>query len=83
MKAAFRMEEGETLAEFRERILQSDQPELHAQLGFLPLYEAVLYADRTLTEEDIWAAEQSRRSLCELVKRSKLRFRLLLLLQRA
>ena len=79
----FRMEEGETLAEFRERILQSDQPELHAQLGFLPLYEAVLYADRTLTEEDIRAAEQSRRSLCELVKRSKLRFRLLLLLQRA
>ena len=75
----FRLEPGETLTEYLERIQKSDRQDLKAHLGFIPLYEAVLYSDREITEAEIRSAEQIRQAIRTLVGRSRLRYRLMLL----
>ena len=77
----FRME-NETLTEFADRILHTDRPELTAYLGFIPVYEAILYSDSAVTEDDVQSAEQTCQALRTLVMKSKLRFRLMLLFRK-
>jgi hypothetical protein len=77
----FRME-NETLTEFADRILHADRPELTAYLGFIPVYEAILYSDSAVTEDDVQSAEQTCQALRTLVMKSKLRFRLMLLFRK-
>ena len=74
-----RMQEGETLAEYTDRILRSEREDVKAHLGFLPVYETLLYADREITQEEIASAENTNRALRALVKKGRLRFRIALL----
>jgi hypothetical protein len=78
----FRMEEGETLSEFSDRINSSDRQDIKENTGFIPVYENAVYSDREITAEDVALTENNHRSLRELVKKSKLRFRLLLLIRK-
>lgn len=73
------MEEHETLAEYSVRLMNTDSADLKAQLGFLPVYEALLYSDHTITGTEIQSAETNYDTLRTLVKHSRLRFRLLFL----
>ena len=74
----FRMEEGETLAEFSDRIMQSDRQDIREQLGFIPAYEAMLYSGCEISEAQLRSAQSCFRMLLELVRRSKLRYRFLI-----
>ena len=78
----FRMKEDETLSEFLNRITESGKEELLDCTGFIPVYETVLYSDRTVSEEDVKTAEDLRNKLYSLAKKSSLRHRLLLLIRR-
>ena len=75
----FRMADDETLAEYQRRIMASERQELCEYLCFIPKYETVLYSDKAVTEEDVTSAENSYRTLRSLVRKSKLRYRVLLL----
>ena len=77
----FPMEEYETLSEFRARLSGSERDDLKGHIGFIPLYEAVLYSDREITEKDISSAESENHALRELVKKSSLRYRLMLMIR--
>ena len=67
----FRMEEGETLAELMHRIDVSDRQDIKEQTGFIPIYEALLYSDREMTEEDIALTERINTALKGLVKKAR------------
>jgi len=75
----FRMDEGETYTEYVNRIMQSGRDELKEHLSFIPLYEMVLYSDKEITSEEVAAGEQVCRILREMAKKSRLKYRLLLL----
>ena len=77
----FRRETDETLSEFLERMQHSDRQDIQPHLGFLPVYEAVLYSDRAVTEAELLSAEATCRQLYALVRKSSLKhcFQLLLL----
>jgi len=78
----FRTEEGETLAEFTGRISASGSEELRKHLGFIPLYESVIYSGRDISEDEVRKAEETNQALRSLVKKSSLRYRLLFLFKR-
>ncbi len=78
----FGMETGETLSEFSGKIMRSDREEVKELIGFIPVYETVLYSDREIGAEDVTAAENTHNALRELVKKSKLRFRLMLMIKK-
>lgn len=78
----FRMEEGETLAEFHRRILSSENEEAKKHLGFIPLYETALYSGREISEEDVRRTEEASQTLRTLVKKSRLKYRLMLLFRK-
>ena len=75
------MEEGETLAEFSDRIKSLQRQDIEEHLGFIPVYETMLYSDRKITAEDIQSAEKIYHTLRELVKKHRLRTRLMLLIK--
>ena len=75
------MESGETLSEFSDRVARSDREDIKGQLRFIPVYEMLLYSERKITEEDISSAEKIYGDLRELVGKSKLRYRLMLLVK--
>ncbi len=75
----FQIEEGETLSEFHDRIIDSDRPDIKEFIGFIPVCEMALYSDRDMTEEDIKEAERINNGLYGLVKKSRSWFRLLLI----
>jgi hypothetical protein len=75
------MEEGETLAELRDRIAQSDRQDVSSLTGFIPIYEDVLYSERELTEEDAGTAEDMNIRLRALAKKGGLRSRILLMIR--
>lgn len=77
----FRMEQGETLSDFAQRVLQSGRQDLQAHLRFIPVYETVLYSDQTATDAEVHAAEEIQQALRALVRKQRLRYRLLLLIQ--
>ena len=74
------MEKNETLSEYSDRIRKQGPAEVNAELGFIPVYEAVLYSDREITEEDVKTAEKANRTLRGLAKKGRLRSRLLIML---
>ena len=74
------MEKNETLSEYSDRIRKQGPAEVSAELGFIPVYEAVLYSDREITEEDVKTAEKANRTLRGLAKKGRLRSRLLIML---
>ncbi|MBR3631196.1 MAG: hypothetical protein IKN55_12100, partial [Oscillospiraceae bacterium] len=78
----FRRETDETLSEFLERMQHSDRQDIKPHLGFLPVYEAVLYSDREVTEAELLSAETTYRQLYALVRKSSLKHRFQLLLLR-
>lgn len=78
----FGMEADETLSEYYDRIMSSDRQELKENLGFIPIYETALYSDREITEKDLISAEKIHNALRGLVKKSKLRYRLLLMIKK-
>lgn len=73
--------EGETLSEYAERITASDEEGLTERIGFIQLYEAVLYSDRGVTSDELSAAEENTRALRELVKKRSLRLRVMLIVR--
>ena len=77
-----RMQEDETLAEFESRALNSGKEEIKPHLGFIRIYETILYSDTEASEEDIKQAESINRALRTLVKKGKLKYRLMLLLKK-
>ena len=72
---------GETLSEYMERLNGSDREDIKEHLGFIPVYETVIYSDAEITEKQIVSAEKTNSALRELVKKSSLRSRLLLLIK--
>lgn len=76
------MEENETLAEYSGRLSRADSSDTADCLGFIPVFETVLYSDREITDEDVISAEKTHDKLLRLVKKSRLRNRLLFRVQR-
>lgn len=76
----FPMEADETLSEFSDRVMKSDRQDIKDNLGFIPVYETALYSDRQITEADLLSAEKMNAALRGLVKNSKLRYRILLMI---
>ena len=76
----FRPEKGETLSELIDRITASDRPDIKENIGFIRVYESALYSDREITEKDVRSAEDIHSALRGLVKKSSLKYRLLLLI---
>ncbi|MBR6045139.1 MAG: hypothetical protein IKP47_05845 [Ruminococcus sp.] len=77
----FELGEGETLSEFAGKVTGSGDKEPGEHIGFIPVYERVLYSDCELTDEDLASAEASAHALRGLVKKRRLRNRLMLLLR--
>lgn len=77
----FRMENDETLSEFSSRILRFERDDIKGYLGFIPIYEAVLYSDKEVTDEEIKSTESVCHAIRKLVKKGKLRYKLLLLIK--
>ncbi|MBP5256504.1 MAG: hypothetical protein J6Z80_05550, partial [Clostridia bacterium] len=75
----FKMEQGETLSEFADRVSGSGREDIRELLGFVPVWETVLYSDREITEEDIGRSESINSALRALVKKRGLRFRLMMI----
>lgn len=73
------LEEGETLAEYSKKIKKAEEQELGEHIGFIPIYETLLYADKKITPEELSSAEKTARTLRRLVKKQRLRNRLMLL----
>ena len=72
-RLGFRMEEGETLAEFSARVRQSDRQDIREQLGFISAYEALLYSGCGVTDTEISAAEYNHHTLRKLVRKNRFR----------
>ena len=77
----FSLQNGETLSEYYDRIMRSESQDIKEQIGFIPLYETVLYSDREITADDIEPVEAAHKTLRELAKKSSLRSRLLLMIR--
>ncbi len=77
----FSPENGETLSEYHDRIMRSENQDIKEHIGFIPLYETVLYSDREISADDIPPSEAAHTALRELVKKSSLRSRLLLMIK--
>ena len=75
------LEEGETLSEYSDKIKSAGDQALNEHLGFIRIYEALLYSDREVSDEDIASAEKSTRAVRGLVKRQSLRSRFMLLIK--
>ena len=77
----FPLEDGETLSEYHDRIMRSESADIKEQTGFIPLYETVLYSDREITVGDIAPAEAAHNALRGSVKKSSLKYRMLLMIR--
>ena len=73
------MAEDETLSEFRSRL--TDRQDITPLLGFIPVYETLLYSDKEITDEDISTAERIHSDLRGLVKKQSLRNRVMLIIR--
>lgn len=78
----YHMEEGETLSEFRDRITASDDTGIKEHLGFIPVYETVLYSTRGITDEDVTSAERICDDLRAIVKKNRPGLGLLLMISK-
>ncbi len=74
----FPLKTGETLSEYRERLLKSESYDFSENSEFISLYEEFVYAYRKISEKDIKTAEKSHTALKELVGKTDMRYRILL-----
>lgn len=65
--------EGETLTEYQRRLSSSDAQQISGLLGFIPVYETVIYSDREVTEDDVTFAEKTHDSLRRMVKKRRVK----------
>ena len=78
----FHIEAGETLAEFKDRISKSEKYDLSEQLEFIAHREEMLYSDALIGEKQVDDAQKTYLALREILQKSKLRYRIMLLLRR-
>ncbi len=78
----FSVNKGETLSEYKERLLRSEKYDFSANSEFISIYEEYLYADREITESDAKLIEKSHSDLRGFVGKTNLRYRLLLMFMR-
>lgn len=78
----FSVNKGETLSEYKERLLRSEKYDFSVNSEFISIYEEYLYADREITEDDTKLIEKSHSDLRGFVGKTNLRYRLLLMFMR-
>lgn len=78
----FHIESGETLAEFKDRISKSEKFDLNEHLEFITHREEMLYSDVLISEKQVDDAQKTYLALREILKKSKLRYRIMLLFRR-
>ncbi|MGN0608572.1 MAG: transglutaminase family protein [Oscillospiraceae bacterium] len=78
----FRMETGETLNEYKNRVSNSEIYDLKEHLGFISNHEKMLYSNIEISEYQVDDAERTYHLLREMAMKSKLRYRIMLLFRR-
>lgn len=78
----YRINSGETLSEFKIRISNSDKSGLSDCLEFITHREEMLYSDIPIGEAQVDDARKTYLALRDMLKKSKLRYRIMLLLRR-
>lgn len=78
----FSVNKGETLSEYKERLLRSEKYDFSVNSECISIYEEYLYADREITEFDAKLIEKAHNTLREFVGKTNLRYRLFLVFMR-
>lgn len=78
----FHIETGETLAEFKNRISKSEKYDLNEYLEFITDREEMLYSDAPICEKQVSDAQSTYLALREIIRKSKLRYRIMFLFRR-
>ncbi|MBQ7958443.1 MAG: hypothetical protein IJ330_01855, partial [Oscillospiraceae bacterium] len=78
----FSVNKGETLSEYKERLLRSEKYDFSMNSECISIYEEYLYADREITEDDTKLIEKSHSDLRGFVGKTSLRYRLLIMFMR-
>ena len=78
----YRIEAGETLAEFKTRAGKSEEFDLSGHLDFITSREEILYSNAAVSEKQVNGAQKDYLALREIIGKSKLRYRIMLLLRR-
>ena len=78
----FRIETGETLAEFKDRISKSQKYDLNEHLEFITYREEMQYSDAPICEKQVSDAQKTYQVLREIIKKSKLRYRIMFFFRR-
>ena len=78
----FSVNKGETLSEYKERLLRSEKYDFSVNSECISIYEEYLYADREITEDDAKLIEKAHNTLREFVGKTNLRYRLFLVFMR-
>lgn len=78
----FRIEAGETLTEYKNRISISDAYDLSDHLGFISDYERLVYSDMEVSQQHINDAQETNKTLRGLIRKGKLRYRIYYLFRR-
>ncbi|MBR4093175.1 MAG: transglutaminase domain-containing protein [Oscillospiraceae bacterium] len=78
----FSVNKGETLSEYKERLLRSEKYDFSINSECISIYEEYLYADREITEDDTKLIEKSHSDLRGFVGKTSLRYRLLIMFMR-
>ena len=78
----FSVNKGETLSEYKERLLRSEKYDFSVNSECISIYEEYLYADREITESDAKLIEKAHNTLREFVGKTNLRYRLFLVFMR-
>ncbi|MBR3920409.1 MAG: transglutaminase domain-containing protein, partial [Oscillospiraceae bacterium] len=78
----FSVNKGETLSEYKERLLRSEKYDFSVNSECISVYEEYLYADREITEDDAKLIEKAHSDLREFVGKTNLRYRLFLVFMR-
>ncbi|MBQ8567704.1 MAG: transglutaminase domain-containing protein [Oscillospiraceae bacterium] len=75
----YRIGQGETLTEYKNRICSSQEHELKEYLDFISYYENMIYSELKISEGHIESAERTNSVLRSLIYKGKLRYRIMLL----
>lgn len=77
----FRIEAGETLTEYKNRISISEVYNLSDSLNFISDYELLIYSDVEVSEAQINDAQAANKILRSLIRKGRLRYRIYYLLR--
>jgi len=70
----------ETIAEFRQRVI-GDLPEKESSLGFLEIYEKILYSDYEICDSDLLHVREDYEGLKNMLKQRGFRYRFYFILR--